>query len=304
MRLFKHLSLLGLFFGARASSLKTREPAAHPLDARELLDVCALVKTSDVDFPDQVAILSFMGIICLCKSSLPAFIQTNPYAIVAVAEAQGGASTVTSVLSDIIDLYAAISNCPYPDHSIPVCVDRNACAFKCMDGFTASPPDNPTTCVCDASSVVCNGQCVEPGSCPTSAPSTKKKRWIGSGTCAEMGPEWAACGVFGGGARSWECINTARDLESCGGCMLPLTPYVPIGQDCSSLPGVADVACIGGECVVHRCLPGYVPTRDGSHCISRHRKILPHSEYDEDEAESVPARVYGPGHVPLGKHKK
>jgi hypothetical protein len=64
MRLFKHLSLLGLFFGARASSLKTREPAAHPLDARELLDVCALVKTSDVDFPDQVAILSFMGIIC------------------------------------------------------------------------------------------------------------------------------------------------------------------------------------------------------------------------------------------------
>jgi hypothetical protein len=30
-----------------------------------------------------------------------------------------------------------------------------------------------------------------------------------------MGPEWAACGVFGGGARAWECINTAHDLESC-----------------------------------------------------------------------------------------
>jgi hypothetical protein len=45
MRLFKLLSLLGLFFGARASSLKTREPASHPLDARELSDVCAFLDT-------------------------------------------------------------------------------------------------------------------------------------------------------------------------------------------------------------------------------------------------------------------
>jgi hypothetical protein len=139
-----------------------------------------------------------------------------------------------------------------------------------------------------------------------------------------MGPEWAACGVFGGAARSWECINTARDLESCeyspenvfasicayrltldsgGGCMLPLTPYVPVGQDCTSLPGVADVACIAGECVVHRCLPGYVVAHDGNHCVSRHGNISQHSEHDEDEAESVPARVYRLEHVPLRKRK-
>jgi hypothetical protein len=84
--------------------------------------------------------------------------------------------------------------------------------------------------------------------------------------------------------------------------MLPLTPYVPIGQDCSSLSGVADVACIAGECVVHRCLPGYFPARDGNHCISRHGKTSQHSEYDEDEAESVPAKVYRLEHVPLRKH--
>jgi hypothetical protein len=85
--------------------------------------------------------------------------------------------------------------------------------------------------------------------------------------------------------------------------MLPLTPYVPIGQDCTSLPGVADVACIAGECVVHRCLPGYVRARDGNHCVSRHGKISQHSEYDEDDDESVPARVYGLKHVPLQKRK-
>jgi hypothetical protein len=85
--------------------------------------------------------------------------------------------------------------------------------------------------------------------------------------------------------------------------VLPLTPYVPIGQDCSSLPGVADVACLAGECVVHRCLPGYVIARDGTHCVSRHGMISQNSEYDEEEAESVPARVYGLEHVPLQKRK-
>ncbi|KAH9956649.1 hypothetical protein BGW80DRAFT_1387324, partial [Lactifluus volemus] len=113
-----------------------------------------------------------------------------------------------------------------------------------------------------------------------------------------MGPEWAACGVFSGGARAWECINTANNLESCGGCALPLTPFTPIGQDCSSLPGVADVACIMGECAVRRCLPGYVPAHDATHCISKHRKIS-HSFGDEDEVELVPAKAYGLEHIPL-----
>jgi hypothetical protein len=83
----------------------------------------------------------------------------------------------------------------------------------------------------------------------------------------------------------------------------PLTSYVPIRQDCTSLPSVADVAGIASECVVHRCIPGYVPARDGIHCVSRHGRISPHPEYDEDEAESVPATVYGLEHVPLRKRK-
>ena len=52
--------------------------------------------------------------------------------------------------------------------------------------------------------------------------------------------------------------------------MYPLTAYFPIGEDCSALPGVADVSCLGGECVVHRCLPGYVPVFGGTSCIRKH----------------------------------
>ena len=76
--------------------------------------------------------------------------------------------------------------------------------------------------------------------------------------------------------------------------MLLLTPFTPVGEDCSSLPGVADVACIAGQCTVQRCLPGYVPARDRTHCVSKHGKISFRPSGDEDDVELVPARVYGP----------
>ena len=155
------------------------------------------------------------------------------------------------------------------------------------------------------------------------------KRWVGSGACAEKGPGWAACGVFGGGARAWECVNIARDLESCeclgrvpgvlhipvhveidtrlspfvgGGCVLPLSAYTPIGVDCTALPGVADVSCLSGRCVVHRCLRDYVPALDGTRCNPEYPEI---SQPDIDgaadniEMEFVPARIFGLEHVPL-----
>ena len=41
MRLFHVLPIISLLFGARASSLDSRRPDAHPLDARDDSDVCA-----------------------------------------------------------------------------------------------------------------------------------------------------------------------------------------------------------------------------------------------------------------------
>ena len=134
-------------------------------------------------------------------------------------------------------------------------------------------------CGCSAPNVVCNGNCVSPGACPSTQVAFKR-HWVSSVSCTEKGLGWVACGVFGGSNRAWECINTARDLESCecawpysnsaaenhyiyvffdpgGGCVLPLTPFSPIGEDCSVLPGVTDVSCLSGECVIGRCMPGH-----------------------------------------------
>jgi hypothetical protein len=79
--------------------------------------------------------------------------------------------------------------------------------------------------------------------------------------------------------------------------MFPLTAYSPIGRDCSTLPGVADVSCLGGECIVNRCLPGYVPAFDGTSCIRKYHLSQPQFFDPED----VPASAYGLEHVPLAR---
>ena len=76
--------------------------------------------------------------------------------------------------------------------------------------------------------------------------------------------------------------------------MLPLTPYSPIGQDCSALPGVADVSCRSGECVIQRCMSGYALSRDGARCISTQAHISqPHVTVPEDDEEYLQAMRYG-----------
>ncbi|KAH9051581.1 hypothetical protein EDB83DRAFT_2316717 [Lactarius deliciosus] len=295
MRLFRVLPVLSLLFGTGASSLQSREPAAHPLDARDLVDVCASVHTPLIALRLSISILRLLGApdMCLCLSGIALYLESDPIGILAVEAA--GETAITNVLTEIILESAPNSLCTYPDYSVPTCVDGSPCGFTCIDGFTSSPSSDPTTCVCTAPNVVCNGECVAAGACPTSSP--LKRRWVGSGSCTEMGHGWAACGVFGGGARAWECVDTAHDLESCGGCVLPLTPYSPIGQDCTAIPGVADVACHSGECMVRRCLPGYVVSRDGNSCTPKHAHS--HVATQEKDDEYVQAMRYGLEHRPL-----
>jgi len=229
---------------------------------------------------------------CLCLSAVVPFVQTNPVAQAAVLLV--GQAEVITLVTQMIETSNSEQTCTYPDNSVPACTMQNVCGFTCTNGFKAFPSNNPTSCVCTAPSVVCNGQCVAAGLCPSNIPISKKRSLVGY--CTQMGPGWAACGVLGGGPRAWECINIVNDLESCGGCMYPLTAYSPIGRDCSTIPGVADVSCLGGECVVQRCLPGYLPAPDGTSCI-RKRSI---SQPQFSNPEDVPARVYGLQHIPFG----
>ncbi|KAH9974978.1 hypothetical protein BGW80DRAFT_1487974 [Lactifluus volemus] len=252
MRSFKLLSGLSLLLGSRASHLAARHPIPHALDVRQDSNVCSFINVQLVGGGFTVPLDS-----CFCTDDIPSIVH-KAAELKPIIPAFGGEDKLVEFLDS--EIIAASALCSYPPHSISSCLGSpNAvCGFECANGFVSDSPSG----------------------FPSTIPPDKKKRWVGSGVCAEMGPEWAACGVFGGRDRAWECINTANNLESCGGCALPLTPFTPIGQDCSSLPGVADVACIMGECAVRRCLPGYVPAHDGTHCISKHRKIS-HSSGDE-----------------------
>jgi len=82
--------------------------------------------------------------------------------------------------------------------------------------------------------------------------------------------------------------------------MFPLSAYTPFGKDCSSLPGVADVSCLSGDCVVRRCRPGFAIALDGQSCVRKHHHAS-QSQFVDDDEEDVPARHYGLEHVPLGR---
>jgi len=228
--------------------------------------------------------------VCLCLSDIPYFIKHDAVALLAVAFV--GEASVIRILTNLVTDFAKKAVCIYPPHSTPTCAHGN-CGFNCTDGFTPSPQAKPTTCECQSPNVVCNGTCVDPSSCPSDTAGTRKRSWFGSGSCEDMGPGWATCPAVVGGPSSWECINTASDLESCGGCLslLPFTPYhSSSGTNCKSLPGVADVECLAGECVVYRCLLQHTLSLDRKRCTPEH---------PNNNVEFVPASIYGLEHVPL-----
>ncbi|KZO94921.1 hypothetical protein CALVIDRAFT_556120 [Calocera viscosa TUFC12733] len=119
--------------------------------------------------------------------------------------------------------------------------------------------------------------------------STPSKRWLPSGRSLERAAElttrelpWeddrcpkahTACGVSSPWTKQgWECIDTLRDLESCGGCVYPLPGRVAGGVDCTDIDGVEDVSCMQGFCVVNSCREGYAVSADGQSCDAVSRK--------------------------------
>lgn len=61
-----------------------------------------------------------------------------------------------------------------------------------------------------------------------------------------------------------------------------------LGIDCTVIGGVSDVSCIQGECVVHKCMPGYEIGDHHSECI-----------FAEDKNSEILAAQYGLEHSPF-----
>jgi hypothetical protein len=84
---------------------------------------------------------------------------------------------------------------------------------------------------------------------------------------------------------------------------LPLTQSSPVGRDCTAIPGVADVTCLSGECIVRRCLKGFTSSPDGTSCDPEHPTTSqPDITGGEIELEIVPASIYGLEHIPLERN--
>lgn len=59
-----------------------------------------------------------------------------------------------------------------------------------------------------------------------------------------------------------------------GGCLVPFGNNLTTGVDCTLLPGVLDVSCVAGSCVVEHCMSGYtVAPNTHTHCVPSSRHI-------------------------------
>ncbi|KAJ7092739.1 hypothetical protein C8R44DRAFT_646700 [Mycena epipterygia] len=71
-----------------------------------------------------------------------------------------------------------------------------------------------------------------------------------------------ACPIPGLSATDFECVDTAVELESCGGCA-----SLGQGQDCTAIKGAWNVGCEQGRCAVYTCTFGFKRGQDGQNCI-------------------------------------
>ncbi|KAF9445196.1 hypothetical protein P691DRAFT_735384 [Macrolepiota fuliginosa MF-IS2] len=242
-------------------------------------DTCGQVN-AELKVPQPLIPQNLIGIgiinACICVTDIPVFITTNVVAIAGTALAGK-----TSVISAITSMVQAVGQvCHYPDHAIGSCIKGAPCNFQCKDGYQPSPATKPTSCICPKPYLECNGKCGLYKGCPSGKPYYRRDSLSRELICP-TGME--ACGIWGRNARTWECVDTMSDLESCGGCVIHLpNGYGREGQDCTALPGVSDVSCVQGQCVVHKCMPGYDVHASGAECV-----------YNEDEDPLVLAAQYG-----------
>ncbi|KAK7039422.1 insulin-like growth factor binding protein, partial [Favolaschia claudopus] len=149
-----------------------------------------------------------------------------------------------------------------PDTSGSACVNCDASCASC----SGTSSDECTSCSLDAT--LCGGKCVPGPLCPSPRPSPDRRAYR-SGECPRG---LTPCAVPGRSFRSWECVDTRNDLESCGGCSFSgLNKAETTGQDCTALPGVADVSCLHGRCTVMKCMPGYDIHHNRTQCVESPR---------------------------------
>jgi hypothetical protein len=226
----------------------------------QTIDICANV---DADLFAELGLGAILGVgtldVCLCLDAVAAFVASN--SVCQTAANLLGSAVIIAEVEVLIEIASDSTSCEFPANCQSVCSSSNPCGFQCTNGFTQVGND----CVCVAPNVVCNGICTS--SCGSSG-YRKRDMTVLEAVCL---PGHSVCGVWSdyGMGKSWECIDTFRNLESCGGCVTPLMGNPSTGRDCTSIPGVASVECDGGECIIQGCKRGWHLNNDGTACLNR-----------------------------------
>ena len=126
------------------------------------------------------------------------------------AVAVAGRAATTTALTNLIEAHG--ETCTYPEHALATCEAADPCAFSCSDGFVATPTD----CACPDGMYVCDGAC-QSQACPSAAAVPRRRSAVARrGALCARG--LTACGIYarrGMTSTPWECLDVARDLESC-----------------------------------------------------------------------------------------
>jgi len=285
----------------QGSGLFERDVTGPLLQERAAIngDICVELDLTLVGIPlaNDVCICARAGLLTdASAASLGTAVTDNGGLLAPIFQLTGGlAAATTQLVSETLPfILQQTTGCVYPAGSTPTTC--GTCDFVCDEGLTESGgaccSDGFVGCnglcvvvgsiCCPVEQVLCNGACVDSGTvcCPTGTTVCGTQCIApGDGTCvsnivvppvARRGLNSASC-PFGfesckipGTLRNFECINTASDLESCGGCVDPLFGR-PRGKDCSAIPDADSAICQAGRCVIESCARGF--TNTGSACI-------------------------------------
>lgn len=137
---------------------------------------------------------------------------------------------------------------------------------------TGSIPNCDCSFTCQSGRVKCGNSCQVGTTCPTGM---RKRDFAGDLNNLDLHcpARHTACAIPGATqfyGTNYECVNTASDLESCGGCIHPLPGRSNLGEDCTGISNALNVACVGGRCNVYSCRRGWTVAANGTACEEVH----------------------------------
>ncbi|KZT55637.1 hypothetical protein CALCODRAFT_556336 [Calocera cornea HHB12733] len=153
---------------------------------------------------------------------------------------------------------APVNKCPAGTYNDDSDSSSSRACKDCSAGYYSSSSGSTKCTRCP------NGQTSNSGSSSCTAVNSHRPRAMKAkraGAQCKLG--FMSCPIMSGRG-GMECLDIDNDLESCGGCV----GYdgEGTGVDCTSIPGVNTVQCVGGQCIVQSCERGYRIGDMGTSC--------------------------------------